>query len=170
MTFVPVGALVFTVASFWWIYLRRGRLRLTTPDTYASSLTAAKVRVRFPLVIFNTGAAAIVIGNLRLIVDNHELEWISVRRSVRTFSDDFVDFAAPFAIAGREASRVIAEFGDDQPPWVPELGRSYRVRIDRKVGDRWKRLGEFDWWTPAKDPGPYIGHRNAPTGGPPADP
>lgn len=35
--FVPVGALVFTVASFWWIYLRRGRLKATPPHVYSSS-------------------------------------------------------------------------------------------------------------------------------------
>jgi hypothetical protein len=62
---VPVGALVFTVASFWWIWLRRGRL---------TAVTSSELRIRFPLVIYNTGTRAIVIENLRLVVEGHELD------------------------------------------------------------------------------------------------
>lgn len=162
---VPVGALVFTVASFWWIYLRRGRLRATPPHVYASSTTSAKVRIRLPLVIFNTGAAAIVVEDLRLVVDGHELEWISLRRTIRPMTDDVLDFAAPFAIAGREARQIFAEFGQAPAPLVPELGASYPARIDRKIGGKWKPLLEFEWWAPKNDPGPYIAHRNSPDRG-----
>lgn len=158
--FVPVGALVFTIASFWWIYLRRGRLRVAVPSTYASAVTGSTLRVRFPLVIFNSGAAAIVVDSLRLVVEEHELEWISTRSTLRPKPEDFLDFASPFAIRGREAYEVFAEFGDDGKTWHPELGQTYRVRIDWKDSARWKELIEFDWHGPDHDIAPYIAHRN----------
>jgi hypothetical protein len=162
---VPVGALVFTVASFWWIWLRLGRLTVAPPDTYASAVTGAQLRIRFPLVIYNTGARAIIVENLRLVVEGHDLEWISVRRTIRPMPDDILDFAAPFPIAGREARQIFVEFGEDPPPWRPELGASYAVKIERKIGDRWKALAEFTWWAPKNDLGSYIAHRSPPGAG-----
>ena len=167
--FVPVGALVFTVASFWWIWLRRGRLTAAPPHTYASAATSTQLRIRFPLVIYNTGARALIVENLRLVVEGHDFEWISVRRTVRPMPDDVLDFAAPFSIAGREARQVFAEFGADPPPWQPELEASYVAKIERKSDGRWKTLVEFTWWAPKNDPGSYIAHRNAPGASPPGD-
>jgi hypothetical protein len=166
---VPVGALVFTVASFWWIWLRRGRLTAAAPHTYSSAVTASHLRIRFPLVIYNTGARAIVIENLRLVVEGHELEWISLRRTVRPMPEDVLDFAAPFHVPGREARQVFAEFGEGPPSWRPELGASYPVRIERKVRGRWATLVEFEWWAPNNDPDAYITHRNAAGAAPPSE-
>lgn len=160
--FVPVSAVVLTLASFWWIWLRRGQLTVAPPHSYASTVSGAQLRIRFPLVIYNTGARAIIVENLRLVVEGHVLEWISLRRTIRPMPDDVLDFAAPFPVAGREARQVFVEFGEDAPPWRPELGASYSVKIERKTGDRWKTLVEFTWWAPKNDPGPYIAHRNAP--------
>ena len=166
---VAVLALFFTVTSFWWIHLRRGRLRVTAPATFAGGMDVQQLRVRFPLVIFNTGAAAITIENLRLLIDGHEEEWISFRRTLRPTQGDFVDFAAPFAVGGREARQVFVEFGESPPSWRPEPARSYPARIDRLVGKRWKPLIAFTWWAPKDGLGHYIAHRNTPGGGPPAD-
>ncbi len=160
--FLSVGALVFTVASFWWIYLRRGPLKVTTPDTYASAVTESQLRLRFPLVIFNTGAATVVVENLRLVVEGQELEWITLRRSLRPTSKDVLDFAAPFTIEGRKARELFAEFGEAAPSWRPDLGCSYPMRIERKVGAQWKPLLEFDWWAPQNDLEAYTAHRNTP--------
>lgn len=168
--FVPVGALVFTIASFWWIYLRRGRLRVAVPGTYASAVTGSTLRVRFPLVIFNSGAAAIVVDSLRLVVEDHELEWISTRSTLRPKPEDFLDFASPFAIRGREAYEVHAEFGDDGKAWHPELGQTYHMRIDWKDSARWKELIDFDWHAPDHDVASYIARRNRPGTADPIDP
>src|SRR5690242_3321063 len=100
---LPVGALLFTVASFWWIWLRRGRLVVAAPQAYASAVTASQLRIRFPLVIYNTGARAIIVENLRFVIEGYELGWISTRRTIRPMPDDVLDFAAPFPVAGREA-------------------------------------------------------------------
>lgn len=158
---LPIGALVFTVASFWWIWLRRGRLTVAPPHTYSSAVTTTQLRIRFPLVIYNTGARAITVENLRLVIEGHEFEWISVRRTVRPMPDDVIDFAAPFPVAGREARQIFVEFGEEQPQWRPDIDASYSARIDRKHGDKWKALAEFTWWAPKNDLGSYITHRNA---------
>lgn len=50
---VAVLALLFTVASFWWLYARRGSLEVGQPGAYAF---ASKVRLRLPLAFYNTGA------------------------------------------------------------------------------------------------------------------
>lgn len=164
---VSVGALGFTVASFWWIYLRRGHLRTPAPDTYAAGVRASVLRIRFPLVFVNTGAATLSVESLRMVVEGHALEWVSVHRSIRPLKDDFVDLAAPFIVRGRDATRLFVEFGGDGSRWSPEPRRRYRVQIEQKIGDRWKPLVEFDWHSPRDRLSSYIAHRNRPEGGAP---
>jgi hypothetical protein len=89
----------------------------------------------------------------RLVVEDQELEWISLRRTVRPMPEDVLDLAPPFHVPGREARQVFAEFGEDPPSWQPELGVSYPVRIERKVRGRWATLVDFEWWAPKNDPG-----------------
>jgi hypothetical protein len=57
-------ALVFTVASFWWIQVRRGRIQTYAPHSFAAAVTTDMIRIRLPLVFYNTGARAIVVQNL----------------------------------------------------------------------------------------------------------
>lgn len=157
---VPVLALVFTVASFWWIYLRRGRLSASAPDSYASVLSESMTRIRLPLVIYNSGAATLVVDSLRLVIEDHQFEWISVRESLKPHEDDFVDFAAPFPVGGRGARRIFAEFGENPPVWSVGPGRTYQVRVEHRAGDRWKELATFNWSAPNHDLKAYIAHRN----------
>jgi hypothetical protein len=56
--------LLFTVASFWWLNARRGRLESFEPHTYAAAVTPDKVRIRLPLVLYNTRVIPIVVQNL----------------------------------------------------------------------------------------------------------
>lgn len=158
--FVPLVALAFTMASFWWIYLRRGRLTATESRTYSFALRGPDLFIRFPLAIFNTGAAAIVVEDLRLVAGGHNLEWTTLRRTLRPLEDDFLDYAAPFAIGGRQVGQVFAEFGGKDVPWRPEPGGQYPLRIERRVSGRWKPLLSFAWTAPETDLIHYIVHRN----------
>ena len=65
---VAVLALLFTVASFWWLYARRGSLEVGQPGAYAF---ASKVRLRLPLAFYNTGARSLIVTDLQvLLVDD----------------------------------------------------------------------------------------------------
>lgn len=165
--FVSILALVFTITSFWWLNVRRGSLRAGVPAFFAFAGTPQRLRVRLPLVIHNTGAASIIVDDLRLVVDSHVLRWITVRRSVRPEKDDLVDFASSVHVAGRQSLRFFAEFGEDPSPWHPEPGRCYKLRIDRQVNTSWKPLLAFDWWAPKENMNRYVAHRNTSEGGPP---
>lgn len=158
---IPVLALVFTLASFWWIWLRRGRLHSPAPLAYASAITQ-QLRIRFPLVLHNTGATPIIVENLRMLIDGQDLEWLTIRRTLRPQPDDTIDFPAPFVVAGREALQLFAEFGGNSLSWAPELGRGYPVTIERLTRGRWKTVVSFTWWSPMNEPGGYIPHRNRP--------
>ena len=169
MSVIPLLALAFTIAAFWWIFLRRGRITTPAPDTYACP-PGPTLRLRFPLVLLNSGAVPIVVSDIRLIVDRlHEFHWSSVRKKISPSMDDFVDAAAPFAVKGRDAVQVFAEFGQVPPEWRPEVGQSYPVRLEVKdLGGHWKAVVEFEWWAPVREDqmNATVAHRNAAAGGP----
>ncbi|MFF0366401.1 hypothetical protein [Micromonospora sp. NPDC005087] len=63
---IALAALAFTIGSFWWMNVRRGRLSTHPPHTFAAAVAPDKVLVNLPLVFHNDGAAPIVVQNLRL--------------------------------------------------------------------------------------------------------
>ena len=75
---VAVLALLFTVASFWWLYARRGLLEVGKPGAYAF---ASNVRLRLPLAFYNTGARSLIVTDVQvLLVDDPAqppLRWIA---------------------------------------------------------------------------------------------
>jgi hypothetical protein len=160
---VAVLALLFAIGSFWWLNARRGHLEVVRPRTYAF---AKLVRLRLPLAFFNTGAAALVVADLQLVIDEEPplvLQWITTRTVLRPQADDDFAFATPFSVQGRATREVVAEFGADRE-WSPAPGTRYRVRLQSQVhpsGD-WRDVLGFDWWTPpTKDAmDSYVVHRN----------
>lgn len=68
---VSVLALVFTIASFWWIQVRRGRLRSYPPTSYAGAFPGTDVRLVLPLVLYNPAPAPITILAFRMRIDPH---------------------------------------------------------------------------------------------------
>jgi hypothetical protein len=65
---ISVCALLFTVASFWWIQARRGRLRLHTGHVLSGAL-AKKAIVYLPFVFHNPSPATLTVVDLRLIIE-----------------------------------------------------------------------------------------------------
>ena len=64
---IALASLLFTVASFWWMSARRGRIaRVRAPNAFALLSTSAQLLLHLPIVLYNTGAAAIVVENLRI--------------------------------------------------------------------------------------------------------
>lgn len=169
MTLVPLLALAFAVASFWWLWLRKGRLRSVPPRVYAGFFRGQDVALRLPLALYNTGPTPILVADLRVMVGEHVLEWDATRSTIRPDPKDWVDFAAPFAVPGRGVLVVFAEFRQQPARWCPDAMSRHLVRVewlDREGS--WVELITFDWWAPEQEDtmGAYIAHRNEEVGGP----
>lgn len=161
-----VCALFFTIGSFWWIQVRRGRLRSYSPQVYAAAFGPNKILIVLPLVIHNPAPAPLAVVGLRLRVDLPEarrrdvaeptadsvalpkiMPWIACRSHV--YSDSRT-YNAPFAVDGRGMVEKFVEFQWDDPlttladgPYVVTVEiRSAPRRWWQK--DRWRRLLQFD--------------------------
>jgi hypothetical protein len=164
---VAVAALLFTVASFWWLYARRGSITATRPLAYAF-VGQRKLRLRLPFAFFNDGAKALVVVDLRLVLDDEpgqpKLRWKTTRDRLRPESDDGFAFPVPFSIMGRSTREVIAEFGPEGDlDWSPRAGVSHRLRLQGQIHpeSEWIDLAVFDWFAPPEESrAAYIAHRN----------
>jgi len=83
---ITACALLFTVASFWWLNLRRGHLKSFEPHSFAAYIALNMIRIRFPFVFHNTGAVPIVVQNLRIrFLDEPSaapLPWVATRSHI----------------------------------------------------------------------------------------
>jgi hypothetical protein len=161
-------ALLFTVASFWWLNARRGRLKSFEPHSFAAFISQDRFRIRFPFVLHNTGAIPIVIQNLRLRFPDESsaapLPWVATRAQIKPGSDDDHAFPAVFSVAGRTAFQSFQEFGAPSPGF--RLGaKDYRVHLEAKLGHRkkWRCILDFTLraWR-ISDPGHFITYDNTP--------
>ncbi len=167
---IAVTALVFTLASFWVLNARRGRLRSIRPGAYAFGGSGDALRLRFPLVLFNSGAVARLVGDLRLVIEGEDgkptLRWVTTRSKLRPGSDDGFAFPTPFAVLGRNSRELIAEFEPGRlldrasELTVSPIGSDSR-HSPRSGRDTWIDITTFDWWAPpdVKRDG-YFAHRN----------
>jgi hypothetical protein len=159
-------ALLFTIGSFWWLNARRGKLKSFEPQSFAVCRTPDKLRLLFPLVLYNTGAKPIVVQDLRLRFAKEPrwqmpLPWTTTRSQL--VSNDHA-FPAVFSIPGRSAQQMFVEFGGSFPEVTP-LARDYEVRVEAKVGHRknWKRLITFALrGAHITHPDRYIAYSNSP--------
>jgi hypothetical protein len=168
---VAVAALVFTVASFWWLNARRGRLVAASPDAFALGNPPGDLMLRLPLAIYNTGAKALVVGNLRcrfLDAGVPGQPWRTTRNTLRTGPDDVEDFPTPFPVDGRHAVPKVIEFGDKSTA-VRLSPRTYQVLIEVDnalaggAGPTWRKLVEFPLYVHDNMlQGNYIAYRNTP--------
>jgi hypothetical protein len=136
------------------------------PHAYAF---ANKVRLRLPLVFYNTGARALIVTDLRLVVENEGsrvFKWITTRSVLRPERNDDFAYATPFAVVGRSTKEVVAEFGDEVEGWSPSPGAMYRIRVEAVVHPEptWVAITTFDWWAPPPDAetNEYLTYRNEP--------
>jgi hypothetical protein len=162
-------ALAFTLASFWWLNARRGSLEVARPLAFSFVTREGMVRLRLPLAFYNTGAAALLVSDLRVLVDDRALpplRWFTTRAMLRAMEDDFA-FPTPFAVEGRGTREVVVEFGEHLA-WVPKLATNYWMTLEAQVHPAagWKELISFEWWAPpsADNLSTYITYRNNPGG------
>lgn len=162
-------ALLFTIGSFWWLNARQGKLKSFEPQSFAACRTPDTLRLRFPLVLYNTGAKPIIVQDMRLRFSNEPrwrmpLPWTTTRSQLKPASDDSYAFPAVFSVPGRSAQQMFVEFGGSFPKVAP-LARDYEVRIEVKVGysGNWKQLVTFTFrGAHITDPDRYIAYSNSP--------
>ncbi|MFD5794209.1 hypothetical protein ACFWIO_11840 [Streptomyces diastatochromogenes] len=166
---VSICALIFTIASFWWINARRGRLKSWEPQSFAAIVHCAMTRLRLPLVVHNTGAKPIVVQDLRVTFPEEPasrlpLLWMSSPSRLRPGLEEEPKLPAGFAVAGREAQQLFIEFEAPFAGFVAEP-RDYKVQIQARVGHRkgWRPLLTFTLRAAnIIDPARYTVYSNAP--------
>lgn len=92
-------------------------------------------------------------------------DWITTRDRLRPEEEDGFAYGTPFAVEGRSAREVIAEFGDELG-WSPAPGSKHRLRLQAVIhlAKDWADVVTFDWWAPPPDAhlGQYVAYRNEP--------
>jgi hypothetical protein len=171
---VAVLALFFAVISFWWLNAREGSIAATKPRAYAFGGSGAQLRLRFPFSFLNTGAKALIVGDMRVVLDSEpgrpELRWATTRDRLRPESKDGFAYPTPFSIPGRGTREVIAEFEPSANlNWAAPPDINHRLQLQARIHpkDEWVDLVAFDWWAPPEEArSHYIAHRNEPIAAP----
>jgi hypothetical protein len=167
---VAVLALLFAVASFWWLNARTGSITATEPRAYAYGGPGPRLRLRFPFAFFNDGARALIVEDMRIVIDSEpgrpELRWVTTRDRLRPEPDDGFAFATPFSIPGRAAKEVIAEFEPASTlNWSASPDVKHRLQLRAQIHPKgeWVELVAYDFWPPPEDSrSQYLAHRNEP--------
>jgi len=142
---VSLSALAFTIFSFYWLNFRRGKLVVARPRTFAclGGSQRARAHVYLPLIFSNSGAAHLVVENLRLVfLESPLMPFSFIATVARLGTSENRHFATPFSIKGREAVALICEFQREHQ-LVFEAKR-YDLRLDFRFS------GEDDWRTAAE--------------------
>lgn len=163
---VATLALLFTVASFWWLHARTGRVRASDTTAYAGYLASDHVTLRIPVLLYNSGARTRVVDELRLVSPTWaapEGEWQTVTATLKPAGDDS-DFAAPYAIDGRKTSSKFMTFTFDFSGHLPEPKStimSLEARLDGTT--KWRTLRHITLHLGhMHSPERYLTYRNTP--------
>ncbi|MER6473961.1 hypothetical protein [Streptomyces collinus] len=168
---VSVCALLFTVASFWWLHARQGRLRAWEPHSFAAIIHGPTARLRLPLILHNTGPKPIVVQNVILTFPDDPashlpLLWVSSPSRLQPEPDEEAKLPAGFVVPGREAQQLFLEFEAPFSAFLPEA-RDYKAQIQVRVGHRrgWRPLLTFTLRAAnIVHPDRYTVYSNAPVG------
>jgi hypothetical protein len=166
---IAILALLFTIGSFWWLQARQGKLRSYEPFSFAHGRSQSQGLLRFPFVLYNTGAKPIVVIDLRLSFPNvsgrPSLPWRSTRTMLRPDAKDDLRLPAAFSIPGRQAQQCFIEFGlDSKDPW-PGITLSTGqndVLVEVLLGHKrkWQELVTFPLECKHIDSGAYLAYSN----------
>jgi hypothetical protein len=145
-------ALLFTIGSFWWIQVRRGRLRGYTSHGYTGAFAPTKHVLILPLVVHNPAPAPLVVTDLRLRIEAPRgttrtnvaappmnLKWTASHRTVYP-ENSSREYAAPFVVDGRKAVEKFIEFQIESPATLLDDG-PYDATVQALVEPerRWRR-------------------------------
>ena len=147
-------AVLFTIFSFWWLNWRRGRLIVGPPRSFAacSSGENGNIIIQLPLVFYNNGAAAHVVQNLRLTLEQGDkksaiLYFNNTLSSLA--SNDNREWARQFAVEGRKSYSSIFVF-QRRPGGFVFAPEKCKAILEAKLNkcEKWQTLLRFDLQTP----------------------
>ncbi|WP_156044025.1 hypothetical protein [Cellulomonas sp. HZM] len=168
---VALCALAFTILSFWWINVRRGRLTWTTVVVFSGHVRADRASLRIPITLYNTGAKPLVVVDLRLDMTSGSARAVApskqYRRSIMPSSDDMEDFPHPYVVPGRSVVTKFVDFAAD--PLVMSTGLPVLATLlVLRDGKGWRRVRTQEIRTDSiADPSRYITYSNDPAHWPP---
>ncbi|MEU2427013.1 hypothetical protein ABZ619_39375 [Streptomyces sp. NPDC007851] len=168
---VSACALFFTVASFWWLHARQGRLKAWEPHAFAAIVHGSTTRLRLPLILHNTGPKPIVVQDIILTFPDEPashlpLLWVASLSRLQPGPDEETKLPAGFIVPGREAQQLFIEFEAPFSGFLPEA-RDYKAQLQVRVGHRkgWRPLLTFILRAAnIIDPHRYTVYDNAPLG------
>lgn len=147
---ISAMALLFTVTSFWWIQVRRGRLICSEPRTYAAAFEPKRILIVLPLVLYNSGPAPIVLTDFRLWITRSDERLLCRWRATQPGISPAAPgggrvFPSPFPVEGRRAIERFIEFGRSSTEIDPAQG-PYKVEVEVKKShsSKWKSLLSFE--------------------------
>jgi hypothetical protein len=143
-------ALLFALASFWWMNVRQGKLKSYEPQSYAASWSGSSVFLLcLPLVLHNTGPKPIVIQDFKLRFPREKtglipIPWRRSRSRLEPRGDSIETMPAVFALPGWKAEQHFIEFGCPFPGVAFEK-RDFEIEIQVKLGHKkdWDTLLKF---------------------------
>lgn len=138
-------------------------------QTFSGYLQPGSVVLRIALSVYNSGARARVVGDLRMLLQSPDggefsMFYKTLRASLRTASDDVEDFAHSYGVAPRSVDTRMVEFGSLSGPTASLLSGEPVTAVVQALVDhsgRWVELGRFPLHVEVMaHPGNYITYAN----------
>ena len=147
-------ALLFTMFSFYWMNWRKGSLIVGPPRSFAACSGGENnnIIIQLPLIFYNNGAAAQVVQNLRLTLEQGDKKSavLYFNNTVPDLaSSDSREWARQFAVEGRKSYSSIFVFQRKPGGFVfaPEMCKAI-LEAKLSKNDKWQTLLKFDIQTP----------------------
>jgi hypothetical protein len=155
---LALGALAFTLLSFWWMNVRSGRLRgIGEPRSYAFGSGGDRYVLTLPVVLANSGPTPIVAINLRLrCLEGPFAEvttFVATRESLTR--DEGRELATAIVLTGRDAKLCLCEFQGPLASLHLDRGTTAHMRLEGftqrpRRRPSWVELLTFDVRIPAE--------------------
>ncbi len=80
---VSICAFVATIALFWFLNVRRGRLLCAAPHSFAATFLKSELLITLPLVLHNDGAQILVVQDMRMTLEKTPARASAEREALR---------------------------------------------------------------------------------------
>jgi hypothetical protein len=152
--FISFLALAFTIFSFYWMNLRKGKLIVGKPTTYAAVAQKELLIVQLPLVFYNDGAATRIVSDLRLRLeqDGRAAPMLYFNNTVEDLGPKDLDvkaegrkWARQFAVKGHDGYASVFVF-QRSPKSFQFLAGTCEAKLEGKLDkkDTWEVMLAFD--------------------------
>lgn len=140
---ISILALLFSILSFWWIHWRRGKLIVSYPTKFGL-ISNKKLIIQLPLVFYNSGAATIIVNNLRVLVSdkNNQNQFLHFNNTFDDLeSNSGRQLGYAFPVVGRKTyERVFVFMKSEIEFQIPDGEISYVLEGQINNKQKWKKL------------------------------